>query len=149
MSLEIPHFTTNRKINKREKRETAAAPCGIKAKIYRARLSPRFKKVPLFKVFRHQDTMRGVSRSVKLVAWPARWARCSRSGIADMSTTKRRDCFILGVADQKGNIVNCNVIDTQGYAVILDMMDSLKLLVDEFGGTYYHEGVGWMYSMAE
>lgn len=55
----------------------------------------------------------------------------------------------LTLADQKGNIVNCNVIDTQGYAVILDMMDSLKLLVDEFGGAYYHEGVGWMYSMAE
>ena len=55
----------------------------------------------------------------------------------------------LTLVDQKSNIVNCNVINTQGYDVILDMMDCMKLLVDEFGGAYYHEGVGWKYTMVE
>ena len=55
----------------------------------------------------------------------------------------------LTLATQSGDIVSFDPIITQGYNVILNMMDSMKSLVDKYGGTYLHEGVSTMYSMAE
>ena len=55
----------------------------------------------------------------------------------------------LTFLDQKNNIVKGSVIQTQGYKVILDMMESMELLVDNYGGLYYHEGVTWKYSLAQ
>lgn len=55
----------------------------------------------------------------------------------------------LTLVDKNGKTINCNIIETQGYDVILDMMDCMKLLVENYGGDYYHEGVGWKYTMAE
>lgn len=46
-------------------------------------------------------------------------------------------------------IVRGSVIQTQGYKVILDMMDSMELLVDNYGGSYYHEDDEWKYSLAQ
>ena len=43
------------------------------------------------------STMHGASRSIRLAAWPARWAQCSPSAIVAMSTTKRPGCITLEV----------------------------------------------------
>ena len=42
-------------------------------------------------------TMRGARRCGVPVSWRRRWARCSRSAIAGMCTTKKRGCIICVV----------------------------------------------------
>ena len=55
----------------------------------------------------------------------------------------------LTLLGQSGNIVKCDVIASQGYDVILNMMNNMQALVDHYGGISYHEGVAWKYSMVE
>lgn len=53
----------------------------------------------------------------------------------------------LTFLDWNNNLIATDVIETQGYEVILDMMTEFDAIVEETGGISKHEGVAWKYSM--
>ena len=55
-------------------------------------------------------TMRGARRCGVPVSWRRRWARCSRSAIAGMSTTKKPSCIISEVDIMLLFVQECSIM---------------------------------------
>ena len=55
----------------------------------------------------------------------------------------------ITLVDQNGNTLQYPAISTQGYEVVLNMMECMQILVEGEGRTYLHEHVGWKYTMVE
>ena len=53
----------------------------------------------------------------------------------------------MTVFDRFGKPTNSSIVVTQAYDVILEMMDELLSIVNQYGGAYYHEGVEWQYTL--